>query len=589
MTPRESELAKAIERNPQQAADALAALQLVDEGPPLVAAALNDIARAVGRKVGEFWVETMRGRKALPRFRQGLIAQGVALDKPTAVTRVDFPGIDRFTTRAQQFRCRINRSDANGPSRFVGSGVLIGPTTVLTAWHVVAGGKPGAKRPKWPALEVMLEDRRSIKARVPPEFQSPCSLRELTNRFPESDAEVADHADVAVLKLAQPVGALLATAQLPEVANEMGDGSSFFLVDFPDGEDRGFGFGTIFAGPLTRRRSHSIGTEGGSSGGGCFDAGLTLAGIHQGKDDMEQGRLVPVSQFLDRVREIVALDRAPPSLWSLDGTADGELVIGRTAFFAGFAAADREGRFRGIHVMRADPTIDSGGLAFSFRMLQSLVARTVGSRALRVSFEVEVPDLADEIVRRASDLGINIAPVQERDGVARGQTAPEAVGRDRGRRVAEALDAAAASLGLRLWVHIDHPATAFTDELRAAVEALIEAAMRMPHLRLVIVGFEATPMPGETVDPADIDRVSGQPGANMLVRDVISGFAESDIRNLLAEAADAAPYELSRSEANRLVRKSVVDISGAVNGVFPVWSAVEVVKRLRPDIRGMFP
>jgi hypothetical protein len=210
-------------------------------------------------------------------------------------------------------------------------------------------------------------------------------------------------------------------------------------------------------GKITARWGYTSGTDQGSSGGACFDTRLRLLGIHQGRGPENSGRLVPASRFLDKLRSIVASDVAPPAMWSLDGTPDGEFVIGRERFFQAFAAARRNQQVRGIRIRRVNAAGDLSGLPFTFHMLEQLVARSPDLRLVRVSFETLTADIADEIARRAADAGFDVGPIISSPGVAEGQSAPEAVGADRGRRAAALINQEAEKRHIQLWIFIDHP------------------------------------------------------------------------------------------------------------------------------------
>ena len=577
------DLADAVDHYPQAAADALAALQLDDAGPALDPAALDAVARQFGAAKGEFWVNLIDQRGGLAGFAASLSAHDVPIDfgeVELPATNIDDDKLHAFIPNARRFRCRIFR---NG--HIAGSGTLIGPSTVLTAWHVVGPAHPDDHQQPWPKVDVKLSDGRTLSAQIPPQYSSACSVGEYEGRLPANDDEIEDRHDVAVLRLERPAGALLGTAPIPQVAADYKANAAVLLVHYPEGNDTGIGAGSMSRiRKLKARWSHSIGARGGSSGGGCFDSSLTLAGIHQAKDEQVQGRLVPTARFLTRLREIVAGDEAPPRMWSLDGTPDGEFVISRQDFFTAFSAARRErGRVRGIWVKRADPAADASGLPFSFRMLERLMARTPVTRHCRISFESLVSDLADEIARRVSDAGIAVVPIPAASGVADGETAVEAVGADRGRRVAEAIDRRAAILGIQLWLYIDHPMVAFGDEIRAALEAFVDQAQHLPQLRLVIAGYEAVAMPGMEFDAEPVSS-DGVPG---LMTDIVAGFGENDVRLFLLDAATAAGKAISPERINELIALGLDGLS-EINGVYAPWLTSQVAERLRPAVKTMF-
>jgi hypothetical protein len=578
-----ADIAEAVDDHPQVAADALGAVMLDSTLPRLEAAGLTAAAQAFGRDIGEFWVEQLEARQELPSFARALATRGVAIDFGAvnlAATNIPPDKLSRFTGQATAFRCRIRRD-----GEIVGSGTLIGPTAVLTAWHVIARAGPNQPQEPWPKIEVELADGRRLPAVMPALFASPSTPDEYGSRLPSNDAGFDDANDVAVIRLSRPAGALLGAAALPPQPAHYVPSATVLVVHYPDGQDPGIGIGSMAKiRGLTVRWAHSVGARPGSSGGGCFDSSLTLAGIHQGKDPRGRGRLVPSARFLEKVREIAANDQAPPRMWSLDGTPDGDFVIGRQAFFEAYALARGNGRVRGIRIKRADAAGDLGGLSFSFRMLEQMTARSPQTLLCRISFEALIPDLADDIVRRAVSAGVEVPPIPEAQGVAHGQTAPEAVGADRGRRAATALDARAAELDIQLWFFIDHPAIAFGDSMRAALEGFIDQALRLPRLRIAIAGFEAVALPGlefqAPPNPPDI----GAPG---LMADVITGFGASDVRLFLADAAAAASHPLDAAVIDQRVTDALAGIDN-VNGIYEPWRAAAVAERLRPVVRDFF-
>ncbi len=92
---------------------------------------------------------------------------------------------------------------------FAGSGVLVGPSLVLTSWHVIAKGSPGQPQEPAPKLEVVLADDQRFDAKVPAVFQSECGDAEYVGHSPLHDADVANRHDVALLELVQPAAAHL--------------------------------------------------------------------------------------------------------------------------------------------------------------------------------------------------------------------------------------------------------------------------------------------------------------------------------------------------------------------------------------------
>ncbi|HEY0116383.1 MAG TPA: hypothetical protein VGB54_11730, partial [Allosphingosinicella sp.] len=158
----------------------------------------------------------------------------------------------------------------------------------------------------------------------------------------------------------------------------------------------------------------------------------------------------------------------------------------------------------------------------------------------------------------------------------------EAVGADRGRRVAAELDRRAGALGIQLWVFIDHPAISFGDDPRAILDGFIDQALRLPRLRLVVAGYEAVTLPG-----VEFDEQPAGDGPAGLITDIIAGFAEGDVRLFLHDAAEAAGKTLSPERTDELVELALKDLDN-VTGIYEPWLAKEVSDRLRPEIVKLF-
>jgi V8-like Glu-specific endopeptidase len=575
-----ADIEKAVAEHPEVASAALKALglelNLTMPDMAVFRSLETDMVTAEG-----LLVDWLSRQEALESFARALSSRGLAIDlNPPRIGASSIPNeqLAKFAREANAFGCRIRKGD-----KIVGSGVLVGPNTVLTAWHVIAPNGPPQLAP---AIEVILSDDKRIRARPPAAYESQCSARERANLFPASDAEVQDLHDVAVLRLERPAGALLGTAKLPDTPASYVRNGAILVVHYPKGRKVGVGTGSLNKiRNLTARWSHTVeDTREGSSGGGCFDATLTLLGIHQGKDPRGQGRLVPASCFYNQLRDIVVNDQAPPRMWSLDGTPEGEFVIGRQAFFEAFSTVRRYPRVRGIRIKRANAAGGLSGLPFTYEILEQLVARRTDLRLMRLSFEALVDDVANEIARRATEAGIEVKPIPPKAGVADGQSAPEGVGADRGRRVAALIDAKAAELGIEVWIFIDHPAIAFGDAPRSTLEAFVDASIRHDHIRLAIAGFEAVALPGEDFygppEPPDM-------GVRGLINEILAGFRPSDVRLFLTDAAAAAGKTVSDERLDELVEESLDELPN-INGVYEPWSAADVAKRLRKPVSKWF-
>lgn len=579
-----ADIENAVRIYPDKAALALSAMQLGDAEPPLNAAALNGLAAFYDGNVGEAWRTVLESTGRLDIFARALAVQGVPIDfspPPPLPPGRDLKDFQDFCRRLSGFHCRIERG-----TQPVGSGVLIGPTSVLTSWHVITSVAPNAADPvPPPKIKVRLSDGQVMSAVFPPLSFSKCSLNEYAYKLPVDEAELAGFSDFAVLQLERAVGPAFGMARLAKAPQAYANGAAIVVVHYPLGVGPEISLGSIgrLRG-LKSRWSHSVGTDRGSSGGGCFDSAYAIMGIHQGRGETNRGRLVPASCFHADVARIVANDIAPPRVWSLDGSPDGEFILGRSSFFDGFAAASRDGPIRGIRVKRADPTADTSGLAFSYRILDRLVARDPSARLCRLSFETLVEDLVSYIASRVTACGLSVDVPAAVEGVAKGQTQPEAIGADRGRRLALAINSALEPIDQRLWLYFDHPALAFGDEIRSTLEAFVDQLILLPRVRIVIAGFEAVPLPGAEYANAAQARAESRPG---LVTDYISGFAPSDITAFLSDASLAAGKTLSMERIAELTQLALADLPHS-NGILAPWLAEQAAERLRPAIRALF-
>jgi hypothetical protein len=569
-------LEEAIAAHHLAAAEALARVQAGRHPPdtPETFAAAAAVLRTTPEKV---WVDQLEDLGLLDAFGAALQAQGVGLDPPPRFAdSVALDGLAVFAPRAKSFRCRVQVNDA-----VAGTGCLIGPSLVLTAWHVVAVGAPGAPQEPAPRIRVVLADRSEQDVVVPPRFASLCGDGEWTGSAPRADAEVEGRNDVAVLVMSRPAAAHLGHVELPAAARQTASRSSVFLVHYPEGLDEGLGTGHLSKiRNVTARWRHDIETAAGSSGGPCFDERLEMAGLHQGKWK-GGGRLVPIARFLADLAPLVADDVAPTTLWSLDGSDDA-LVIGRDLFFQAVAAAGADdSRVRGLRIKRNDPAGPTTGLAFSAEMLGRVLQRRGPEHTVvRVAFDRLVPDLVDDLRERVVAAGLPLPEIAPAPAVAPGAAAPEGAARDRAALLAVAVDAAAARAGRTVWFFFDNPSVALSEPARLALDGFVAAALRRPRLRLVVAGFETVALPGQEF-PAPPAPGAGSPG---LVVEFLGGFRRTDVVDVLTRATE----DLLGAPENPAVVEAFADVAlqglASFNGLFAADDLPTVAERLRPAL-----
>ncbi len=566
-----------------QAAEALAQIRMGREGEIPSAEGLDAAADLVGMDRSEFWVAMLKRKHCLATFVAALRVRGLAIQSwmlDDQQVFFDLQKLQSFLGRVETFRCRIRVAGI-----VKGSGILVGPSSVLTAWHVTAMAGPGDMPATQPDIDVVLTDGRAIPAIVLP-ISSPCGTIEWPpdhGRAPKSDDEVHDRHDVALLRLKKPVGIHLAFAALASPPYQYRGPEAVMLISHPEGGWRGVEFAQLRKlRNVTARWGYNVqGNRGGSSGGGCFDTSFSLAGIHQGRAE-GIGRLVPLIRFDRIVRQVIADDEIPEKLWSLDGTPDSGLVVGRDAFFIGYHASMRgPARTRGLWIRRVDLKQDVSGLPFSFEMLGKLVARSPDTRLIRVSFDTVVHDLPGEIARRARESGVQIEAPEAMSGVGADQTEPEAMVADRSRQLAQALDGRAAELGIRLWVFFEHPSVVFGDESRWALTAFVDQALRLERLRIALAGYEAVQMPGTQFETRLDAEGEGAPG---LMVEYLTDVSEVDVRNLI----EAAARDMGRTISSERVQEWTDEaLNGLhmVNGRYDSVLRTEIAARLQPRLQ----
>lgn len=488
--------------------------------------------------------------------------------------RINIEGMKHFLERAPSLRCRIEVD-----KQFKGSGCLVGPGLVLTAWHVVRSKGPGLVEDPPPQVTVVLSDGSTHEAAIPPSYESPCGADEWNSVAPSQDADVLNCHDVALLTLRRPAARHLGFVRMPPTAPSATARMKLYLLDFPAGVNKGLGDGTTWKirGVSVRLR-HDVKTAGGSSGGACFNEQFEFFGLHQGRaGNGKYGRFVPAYLFLDAMAGLIQKDISPTELWHLDGRSD-RLVIGRDLFVRSVAEASKDiTRVRGIRVKRTDS--GETGLGFSYRILDELLLRQGGAQlAVRVPVGDAVPDLMVDITQRVEASGLPVTEPPSPGGVDPVQAAPEAAARDRADRLALTVNEAAAKLGRTVWFFFDGPSGRMSDPTRLHLEGFIAACLTLPRVRVVVAGLETVRLAGLEFAAPD---VAGGEGPAGLVVDYLVGFTQADLQDCLTRAA----AELTQA-VDPIVIDSQVDLAlqglDQFNQRYAAKDLGAVVNRLQP-------
>jgi V8-like Glu-specific endopeptidase len=332
---------------------------------------------------------------------------------------------------------------------FQGTGILIGPHLVLTAWHVVRSlfdpdTDPAHKNRFLPKtnggakvhtrLSIEFDDLSGVfdsqmSSVGPKRFQahvqwcaiySECHPDELRNGLPADLTELDGFWDYAVLRLAKTPGlerrwaALDARAVVPAV------NARILVFQYPGGQPMRFDENvvvapeTIVAGVIPRLRFlHKANAVGGSSGSPCFDSQFMLFGLHQGTwvrsaagaEVVNRG--VPIIRIKEHIqqsiRELPVPDPSESPVWkrsAADPLRPEGPIVGCDPFQSLVWKSAVAGSPRFILVGGADHSGKTFRLSVLAAMLPDSGHLKVGLRADAIS-KLGAMDLAKEVCKAA--------------------------------------------------------------------------------------------------------------------------------------------------------------------------------------------
>lgn len=259
----------------------------------------------------------------------------------------------------------------------VGTGVLVGPHLVLTAWHVV---KTLFERQgdEWTPLQFPRRDPK-LSCRLRVEFDnhmtemdgvvtpnqslcvdaaqdwcvahSPAHDDELQNRLPAKLSDLNGFWDYAVIRLKEAPGLRRRWAEIRMQHVVPASKSKVLLMQHPDGSPMRFA-ASVIAGAVgfkdfvpSLRFVHLANSLPGSSGGPCFDRQFALFGIHQGiwPHVIDEGlpvsnRGVPLTRIAAHIESefkgLPSLDVSDQPIYSLGPKKGYAPVVGCDSFVA---------------------------------------------------------------------------------------------------------------------------------------------------------------------------------------------------------------------------------------------------------------
>ena len=241
-----------------------------------------------------------------------LIHDGFFPDESAAVTDLQalisvalgFPDasvVERGGLRARARLCRVEVAKDGNPEAVTGTGFLIGPSTVLTAFHVVASlvdqtgtPKPGSERQLRVRFDHATGRRVTAEYKVPgswlvasrmphpAEIATAQEIPELIS--PAGNVDLRGFLDYAVIVVAGSPGSERGYYDIERAVEPLADGT-IHLFQHPMGVQQRQTIGK-FTGfrdpPSTERIDHTANAVTGSSGGLLLDGNYALVGLHQG-------------------------------------------------------------------------------------------------------------------------------------------------------------------------------------------------------------------------------------------------------------------------------------------------------------------
>ena len=432
---------------------------------------------------------------------QGMVNAARGLTEPLALAGGILQTIRRI--------CRVIIDDG----AVTGTGFLVGPQTVLTAWHVVRSlldrdGRPiqnsathisvefdridgnGAQQ----ALRVKLADAwlgNSSPAHAS-ELQGAVNGQLIGTSAPQF-GQLAECFDFAVLRLKATPGRDRGYVRLNSECSPPPDQRIYVFqhpLEFNQRMD--FALGAKFD-PGDRGRFrffHDANTLGGSSGGLCVNEQFEAVGLHQAGQFNAQGvptrnRAIPISHIAKHCGDVLDVNVEDDPVWCLRDRRTP--VFGRETFQRLVWQAVRGD----IRVIQVNGSKD-GGKSFSLELMTSMLAANnhliVSRSAANVSSNAE--DFAAALLRDIEPSNAPAAPTPLPRPAASGTTQSAYV---QDQLLPVLLPRLVAAAGERmLWVVIDeldrHDIT--PGSTRELLDALYARLPTLPYLRFVLLGTE---------------------------------------------------------------------------------------------------
>jgi V8-like Glu-specific endopeptidase len=289
-------------------------LAAVAGGPPLQDTAFDLIQWAEARsRTQELILAAIDDNPTNARLAEFAAAYGVAPSLPSAgqlqqivVRAAGFQNPDQWIERMAESLlpvCRVEIPAATG----IGTGFLVGPTTLITAYHVIEEVIEG----KQPAKDVVFRfdyrtNRKGVTVRQGNEYK----LAGPFNRWKPADASIAAELDYALVKLDGTPGKdqtskspnSPARGWLKPKAYQFQKNEPLVIIQHPQARPLALAFNSVLGKAANYRINHNVNTEPGSSGSPCFNASWELVALHDW-GSVSKNRAVSFSAILDRMRK----------------------------------------------------------------------------------------------------------------------------------------------------------------------------------------------------------------------------------------------------------------------------------------------
>lgn len=475
----------------------------------------------------------------------------------------------------------------------VGTGLLIGPRYVLTAWHVLQTAFDAADVPlpnfdkrihvefgrmAWDDDDTLRTPVESVHVASPWHLKhSRCHPSELQDELPSDLAELAPYLDYAVIQLEREPK----RGRIWRTLNDRGSlkpDLPILLFQHPKGWNLQYDEAKVAEMLAAPRFFHRVNTLDGSSGAPCVDREFKLVGIHQAgyrpdanlPEADRRNRGVPIDAVAKDVGTLPELDPTASLLWQMDDEPPGP-VIGRTEFQTWVLdSIERRGPQPNPPRILAVSGGSMSGKTFCLRLLRRLLSSTddivvecpAGSLPATPEALIELVLLKCGEKRNAQSTPL--VPQSESN-----TTEPAWI---KNRMVPEFTSRVGAlAAGRRVWLAIDQldAHTIPGGPMRDFLAGLYEAVGSVSWLRFALLGFRGT-MPGKALpyfrEHRLIDPTVDEVEAYLEQRYLAARMSPQNLRPMAGMLVTASDNAVNAASAQNAELTRVVALTSMITG-----------------------